>query len=142
MVNPFLNGPVPPYNNPPIEPQFYIPQRFVISDVTLGQTTLVTTLLDMDYVIGQEIRLLIPSSFGCYQLNEQTGLVISIPMTNQVEVSINSSQNVNAFYGASLATTLPEIVAIGDVNSGVINSQGRMNTGLTIPGSFSNISPI
>ena len=84
MTPPLIFGPIPPYTNPPIEPQYFKPSRFVITDVQLGRTTLVTTSDNIDYVVNQQVRLLIPSSFGCYQINEQTGYVISIPMPNQV----------------------------------------------------------
>ena len=139
-VPPLPGGPIPPYNNPPIEPQNYQPRRFVISSVTLGQTTTVTTVLDMDYVIGQLVRLIIPFSYGCTQLNDKTGYVIAIPAPNQVVVTIDSSKNVDSFI-SSTATTLPEILAIGDINTGVQNSQGRVNNITYIPGSFINISP-
>ncbi len=132
-------GPTPPYTNPPIQPQNFQPKRFEISDVTLGTTTVVTTVLDMDYVLGQEIRLLIPQPFGCRQLNGQQGYVISIPADNEVEVSIDSSQNVDP-YMDSVATTRAQIIPIGDLNSGIISLTGRVNSMTNIPGSFINIS--
>ncbi len=142
MTNSFLSGPTPPYNNLSINPQYYKPSKFFISDITLGQTTTVTTTVDMNYVIGQEVRLLTPSSFGCYQLNEVSGYVISLPASNQVELSIDSSQNVDPFFSGSVSTTLPQIVAIGDINSGNISNTGNINLNTNIPGSFINISPL
>lgn len=134
------SGPVPPYANPPIHPEYYKPKNFDISNVTLGVTTTVTTVLDMDYVIGQNIRLLIPQSFGCNQLNGAQGYILSLPASNQVEIDINSSTNVDP-YLASNAPTRAQIKAIGDLNTGVINF-GRTNNGTFIPGSFINISPL
>lgn len=133
-------APIAPYNNVPIEPDFYQPRSFIISDVTLGQVTTITTTTDMDYVIGQQIRLIIPQLFGCRQLNEQTGYVIEIPQSNQVIVNIDSSQNVDP-YTSSAATTKPQILPIGDIANGAINNSGRTSTGTYIPGSFINISP-
>lgn len=138
MSTPFP-GPTPPYNNPPIEPQNYQPRRFVISDIDLGQTTTITTTTDMDYVVGQLIRLLIPPDYGSRQLNEEQGYVLSIPSDDQVEVSIDSSQNVDAFIDADQPTKA-QILGIGDIGNGVTNSNGRVNTGTYIPGSFINIS--
>src|SRR6188474_863791 len=91
-----LSYPIPAYQNLPPEPEFYVPRRFVIEGITLGVTTIVTTTEDHNYVIGQECRLLIPSPFGSYQLNEVKGNVISIPADDQVELSIDSSRNVDA----------------------------------------------
>jgi len=132
-------GPIAPYSNLPIEPQFYMPSKFVITDITLGDPTIVTTEENHNYVIGQLVRLLIPSSFGTYQLNEQTAYVIAIPANDQVTLDI-SSVDMNSFV-SSTATTKPQIVAVGDANSGAINSNGRTNNTTYILGSFINISP-
>lgn len=136
-----ISYPVPLFANLPIRSDYYIPQRFVIENVTLGTTTLVETTEDHDYVIGQECRLNIPPTFGCRQLNQVTGLVISIPDTDEVVLNIDSSRNVDP-YIASSANTPAQIVGIGDINLGAINSEGRRNNGTFIPGSFINISPI
>lgn len=132
-------GPIPPYTNPPINPQYYQPSRFNISAVTLGATTTITTTEDMNYVIGQLVRLIIPPTFGCRALNEKTGYVISIPSSNQVVLGIYSV----GFdpYISSPAPTRAQILAIGDTNSGQINENGRVNLKSNIPGSFINISP-
>jgi hypothetical protein len=136
---PLLNGPIPPYSNPPIEPQNFIPSRFVITAITLGPTTFVTTSVNLNYVIAQECRLIIPQGYGCRQLNEMTGFVLSIPNPNEVELSINSTGD-DPFISANLRQQ-PQILAIGDVNNGTTNTTGRQKTGTFIPGSFINISP-
>ncbi len=136
-----ISYPIPPYQNLPIKAEYYEPNRFVISAVTLGKTTTITTTIDHNYVIGQTIRLIIPAKFGCFQLNEVQGYVLSIPATNQVVVSIDSSFNVDNFVSATATTASPQILAIGNVNSGQINNNG-VNSNLTyIPGSFRDISP-
>jgi len=141
-----ISYPIPAYSNPPIEPQFYQPSQFVISAITLGKTTIITTLVNNNYVIGQLVRILIPSKYGSRGLNEQQGMVISLPAPNQVEVNIDST-NVDPFIASPTflpfqSRTLPQIIAIGDNNSGAINNQGRSPTSTTIPGSFENISPL
>ena len=141
-----ISYPIPPYSNVPIQPEFYQPRRFVISAITLGVTTTVTTTLDMDYVIGQLVRLIIPPSYGIRQLNEAQGYVIAIPASNQVTLNINS-QGMDAFK-TSTATTKAQILAIGDINSGYASATGRSiptvngDTQIEIPGSFINISPV
>jgi len=137
-MNTVISFPVPPYQNLPIRSEFYMPSRFVIIAVNLGVTTVITTSTNNNYVIGQQVRLLIPSSFGTYQLNGRTAYVISIPNTNQVELNIDSN-GMSAFTTSS-NTTLPQILAIGDVNEGAINSFGRILQNSFIPGSFTNIS--
>jgi hypothetical protein len=135
-----ISYPIPAYSNLPIFPQYYNPNQFFISGITLGQTTTVTATANMNYAIGQLVRLLIPPSFGCRQLNESTGYVLSIPSPTKVVLSINSSQNVDPFKSSS-ATTQPQILPVGDVNTGTTNATGRTNTGTYIPGAFINVSP-
>lgn len=137
-----VSYPIPAYANVPIASQYYIPNQFVISAVTLGQTTIVTTSVDHNYVIGQLCRLIIPRPYGCIQLNGLQGYVISIPSTTQVELDIDSSVNVDNFIAATYNTEQSQILALGDINQGAINNSGRSPTGTFIPGSFINISPL
>lgn len=134
-----VSYPIPAYANVPIHAEFYQPSRFVISGVSLGYTTTVTTTLDHNYVIGQECRLIIPASFGCWQLNERKGFVLSIPATNQVVLDINSTRNIDPYFASTAQTAVAQILAIGDVNEGQINANGPLNTLTYIPGSFINI---
>lgn len=135
-----ISYPIPPYSNPPIEPQFYQPSRFVISNITLGSQTTVTTTEDHNYVIGNQVRLIIPPSFGTRGLNERSGYVISIPSSTQVLLDI-SSVEMDPFISSS-ATTKAQILAIGDINSGPVNDSGRVDNITYIYGSFINISPL
>lgn len=139
-------GPIAPQNNPPIEPQWFQPSRFPITNISLGPTTTVTmgTAFGVgnNYVVGQLVRLLVPPAYGSSQLDEEQAYVISIPSPNQVTLQLNTSMGVNAFIpNPPFSINTPSISAIGDVNAGAINSQGRSNNGLTIPGAFENISP-
>lgn len=136
-----ISYPIPAYSNVPIQPQFYKPRQNFISNVSLGTTTRITTIQDVNYVIGQLVRLIIPPTFGCRQLNEAQGYVLSIPSSNQIVLSIDSSQNVDPFVSSS-ATTQPQVLPIGDINTGATNNQGRSNNSTFIPGSFINVSPI
>lgn len=133
-----VTAPFPAYQNLPIEPQFYQPSRFVISAITLGQTTTVTTSVNHNYVVGQLCRLLIPNGYGATQLNEQTGYVASIPAPNQVILTLVSN-NSNAFINAALLQQ-PQILAVGDVNTGVTNTIVT-DQGTAVLGAFINISP-
>lgn len=211
-----LSYPIPLYANVAIQSQFYQPSRFVISAITLAQTTTVTTSVSHNYVVGQNVRFTIPVLYGTIQLNEMQGLVSSIPSTTQFVVNIDS-RNFNAFIatpttatitGATKATqcvltcsssfktgnqitisgvsgmtqlngietqilratsttltlnvnstgfsayvsggtatlvtreyTVPQVMAIGEFNSGQTNTSGITNTLTYVPGSFINISP-
>lgn len=132
-------GPIAPYSNVPINAQFYQPSRFEITDIEKGRTTLVTTSVENNYVVGQQVRITIPSEFGMYQINGQQGLVIDLPAADQVEIEIDSLQYDD--YISATSTNVPQIIAIGDFNSGIISSTGRVISSTNIPGSFINISP-
>lgn len=132
-------GPTPPYNNLPIDIFNYQPRNFVISNVTLGLQTIVKTQVAGDFVIGQLVRLLIPKPFGCYQLNNLTAYIENIIDAFTYVLNLDSSLNVNQFISAT-AKNKPQIIPIGDTNSGFINANGPMFTTTYIPGSFLNIS--
>lgn len=138
---PLIFGPIAPENNPAIFPQYFQPSQFVISALSYGTLTTITTTKDMNYVVGQEIRLTIPAPYGAQELNEQTGFVISIPAANQVVTTINSL-HANIFTPSAVTNyTPPQIMAIGDVNTGYISTNGRDIKDALLPGSFENISP-
>ena len=134
-----ISYPVPAWQNAPIDAQFYQPSVFVISNVTLGRTTTVTSLSTLNYVVGQLVRLLIPTRYGSFQLNNASGYVVTIISDNSVELNIDSSNNVNTFI-IGTSTPYPQILAIGDVNQGYISSTGSNIPSVTIPGAFINIS--
>jgi hypothetical protein len=138
-----VSFPTPLYSNVPIQSGFYQPNQFIISAITLGPTTIITTTSNLNYVIGQEVRLLIPPSFGSIQLNQKKGYVVSLPASNQVEISIDSSRNVNPFIASLSTVQSAQIMAIGDINSGIISTTGSnlQNVSVTTPGAFTNISP-
>jgi hypothetical protein len=133
-----ISYPIPAYQNVPIEPQWYEPSQFFISAITRGWMTTVTTTVNHNYVVGQQVRLVIPPTFGIRQLNEQIAYVYSIPSPTQVVITINS----NSYdpFVSSPATTQPQIMAIGDVNTGALNRSPFYEHPF-IPGSFINISP-
>lgn len=139
MSDTVISYPIPAYSNVPIRADFYQPSRFVISAISLGFTTAITTTASMNYVLGQLVRLIIPPPYGTRQLNEQTGFVISIPAPTQVVLNINS-KGMDTFISSSFPTKA-QILAIGDVNSGPQNISGRTSNITYIQGSFINISP-
>jgi len=139
-----MTGPHPPYSNVPIAPQYFQPSQFFISEIEEGNTTIVTTTVNHNYVIGQLCRLIIPFFYGAQQLTNQSGYVISIPSATEVELTINSNNSDPFIPSPNLSgenMTPPQIMAIGEINSGATNvSASMMST--AIPGSFLNISPL
>ena len=146
MTNPILNGPQALYNNVPINPEYFQPSKFQITAITPGRSTTVTVAasfgVNCNYVVGQRVKFVIPSPYGAYQLNGQSGYVTSLPATNQFVVDIDTSLNFSSFVASpTYGPTPPQVIATGDINSGIISSTGASNSSTTIPGAFINISP-
>lgn len=138
-----ITPPIPLYSNPNPNPQFYQPWKFNISAIVLGRTTLVTltipAITTLNIVIGQLVRFIIPPTYGTRQLNEVTGYVISVIPPNQVIVDVDSS-----FFDPFIASSQPtpaQLLPVGDINSGAINTTGAQSTKTFISGSFINIGP-
>lgn len=143
MSYPFpFPGPIAPETNPRIHPEYFEPSQFDISDLVTGVTTLITTSVDHNYVIGQLVRVLIPRYYGSSRISGKEGYVIAIPAADQVEVDINSVLANPFIPNPAFGPTPPQIMAIGDINTGAINANGLQNQGTFIPGSFINISPL
>lgn len=144
-----ISGPIAPERNPNIHPEWYLPSRFVIASIENGLTTTVTmnpsviqgVTIYPNYVIGQQVRFNIPNPYGIQQINEQTGFVISIPSSLEVIVDIDSSSFDQFNSSPSNSNQVPQIIGMGDVNTGVINASGRVNLGTFVPGAFIDISP-
>lgn len=134
-----ITYPIPAFQNMPINAHYYSPSRFVISNITRGATTIVQVTENLNYYVGQLVRFIVPDIYGMYQINEMTGYVLSFPSSNEAEVAIDSTK-FDAFQNTTFRID-PQLLAVGDVNTGVTNTQGRLNNGTFIPGSFINISP-
>lgn len=113
-------------------PYLYFPGVADISNITLGNTTTIDTTDAHNFVVGQEVAFRIPSQWGTVELNSlpnsitpgspQYGYVIAVTDYNTVIVNINSSAftpfNVNQTVASIPGLTYPQIVAVGDVNTG------------------------
>lgn len=145
----YLSGPIAPESNPPIEPQDFQPGLFFITAITRGRTTTVTVsapswqnyTINQSMYIGQLVRFDLTKPYGIRQINKQTGYVLSFPSSTQVVVDIDSSLYDPFISSPPTGKTDPQIVPIGDINQGAINSSGRTNQQTFIPGSFINVSP-
>lgn len=118
-------------------PNNYSPFNCVITAITRGSSTTVTFSVEHDFVVGQEVQFVLPAQWGTTQLDGKKGYVTSITST-QIVVDINSSSYTAFAYPtsatAALAMTFPQVVGIGDANSGYIGPNPPFP--LTIPGAF------
>lgn len=140
---------VPAENNPVINPQYFQPSKFAVSAISKGATTTITmtpsTIRGIttypNYVVGQLVRVVMSAKHGMRQMDNRQGYVLSLPSSTSVEVDIDSRFFDNFVANPSGETTPAQIVSVGDINSGVVNSSGRTSLGTYVLGSFINISP-
>lgn len=113
-------------------PYLYAPGVSIISGITTGSTTTVTTTASHNFVVGQEVAFRIPAIWGTVQLNAlpnvtvtgQTvyGYVVSVGSATQVTVNINSTGytafNSNLPVSVVSGQSFAQILAVGDVNTG------------------------
>jgi hypothetical protein len=113
-------------------PYLYFPGANVISAISTGTTTTVSTTAAHNFVVGQEVAFHVPVSWGTYQLNTLPntiipgspiyGYVVSVTDYHTVVVNINSTgytaYNVNQPFLSFSGEFFPQIVAVGDVNTG------------------------
>lgn len=113
-------------------PHIYFPGTAYISAITLGSTTTIDTTSAHNFVVGQEVAFRIPTAWATTQLNSLPnivtpgspvyGYVVSVTDYNTVVVNINSSAytafNSNQPFASFSGQQFPQIVAVGDVNTG------------------------
>ena len=129
-------------------PDLYLPGNRVITAITSsGVNTVITTSVNHNMVIGQEVAFTIPPQWGMTQLDQasmqaanpqQKAYVVSVTPTT-LTVNVNSSAFTPFAYPtsavAALGMTYPQVTPIGDQNSGGL-APGGVLTSLTIPGAF------
>ncbi len=113
-------------------PYIYFPGTTFISNITLGTTTTIDTTDAHNFVVGQEVAFRIPSQWGTVELNSLPNVlipgspiyayVIAVTDYNTVVVNFDSSAytafNSNQTVASVPGLSYPQIVAVGDVNTG------------------------
>lgn len=113
-------------------PALYVPGVFIITALSLGSSTVVTTTAPHQLVVGQEVAFRISSPWGTTQLNSLPnvaipgspiyGYVTAVNSSTQVTVNINSTGytpfNTNLPVAGLQGISPPQIIAAGDINSG------------------------
>lgn len=113
-------------------PYIYFPGTTFISNITLGTTTTIDTTDAHNFVVGQQVAFRIPSQWGTVELNSLPNIVtpgspiyayvIAVTDYNTVVVNFDSSAytafNSNQAVSAVPGLSYPQIVAVGDVNTG------------------------
>lgn len=136
----------------------YLPEDNVVSYITTGTTTTITTTMYHNFEVGQEIAFRIPSAYGTTQLNSlpnnttpgspQYGYVVSITDNWTFVVNINSTGytafNSNQTFASFPGLQFPQVLAVGDVNTGgnLITSTSPLYPPPSFPTSTNRVSTI
>ena len=113
-------------------PNLYFPGETVVSNITTGATTTISTAGAHQYQVGQEVAFRIPTAWGTAQLNSLPnpvipgspiyGFVVSVTDFQNFVVNINSTGftafNSNQTFAGYPGEKFPQVVAVGDVNTG------------------------
>lgn len=135
-------------------PFLYAPGVSFITSLTLASTTTVVTTAPHNMVAGQEVAFRIPSSWGTAELNSLPnvnipgspiyGYVTSVTNSTTVVVNINSASftafNTNQTIASVSGLTFPQMLAVGDVNTGGV--QISANSALYPPPSVNGVNTI
>lgn len=137
---------------PVLYPYLYFPGVNVITAISTGSTTTISTAANHNLVVGQQVDFRIPSAWGTIQLNSPnslgqlvSGFVTAVNSAVQVVVGINST-GFTAFNSnptvaqAQAGLSTPKMVSIGDNNTGSVTNTYLPTTinGPTIGGAFQN----
>ena len=142
-------------------PDLYIPFNCPITGVTTGATTIVQLAVNHAFVVGQEVVFIIPQLsqatgvWGMQQLDSDyvlktTGIpqqaYVTAVTASTITVNVNSTGFTAFAYPtsaqAAMGCTFPQVVAIGDGNTGysLVNGQppflGVKNGVIGVPGAF------
>jgi hypothetical protein len=113
-------------------PYMYEPGVAFITALTTGTTTTVTTTDPHNFVVGQEIAFRIPAAYGTTELNTLPNVTIpgspvyyyvTSVTSNTVFVCNAVSTGFTAFttnqsVASMVGQSLPQVIAVGDVNTG------------------------
>lgn len=129
-------------------PDLYLPgNRYITAITSSGVNTVVTTSVNHNMVVGQEVTFTIPPQWGMTQLdqaalaalNPQIKIYVISVTANTLTCNIDSSAFTAFAYPtsavAALGMTFPQVTPIGDQNSGGL-APGGVLTNLYIPGAF------
>lgn len=122
----------------------YEPANEDITSISQATLALVTTATDHGFVVGNQVQFLIPPQWGMLQLNGLKGFVTSIPLSDQIEVDIDTRS-----FDAFVTPTPPmfvvidnaQVSSVGDNNFGPLSPGGVVVLPTTIQGAFTNQPP-
>lgn len=119
-------------------PNLYAPGLSFVSAITTGATTTIVTTAPSNFSVGQEVAFRIPATYGTVELNSLPnvllpgspvyGFVTSVTNSTTFVININSvgytafATNQTVAQATAGGLTFPQVLAVGDANSGSLLS--------------------
>ena len=100
------------------DPRYY-PRRRLITAITAASSAVITLSVTSGFIVGEQVRIYVPSAFGMTQMNNQLATITAVnTSTNTITVNINSS-SFSAFAfptsaTAALGVTPAQVVPVGE----------------------------
>ena len=107
----------------PVDPRFY-PRRRFITAITQAASAVITMSVTHGYIVGEIVRIVVPTEFGMTQINGLLGTITALTTggTNTITVNINSTAfTAFAFPLSAVAAggiTFAQVVPVGEAASG------------------------
>lgn len=112
----------------------YSPFVCEISNIAPGQETVITTSINHEFVVGNQVRIFMPPRWGMAEIDGKTGLILAVT-GDTLTVNIDSL-NFTPFTTPANITDYPQVIPVGDQNTGYTIQNGEQPAQLVIPGSF------
>lgn len=80
-------------NNVYLAPSPVVPPFLIVSGISNATKAIVTVSTTNSYVVGQLLYFSVPFTYGMFQINELTGQILAVDVTNLIfTVNINTTQ--------------------------------------------------
>lgn len=101
-----------PYSGAVQDPLF-LPAMRQIASITKAQQAVITTTFDHQYTVGAIVRIIVPEGYGMPQINNQTGIILSVTPDTFV-IDIDTSQY-DVFADTMTSDQIPQVVPSGEI---------------------------
>jgi len=116
--------------------QYFFPRRKFITNISQAASAIVTLSVAHQYVVGEYIRMVVPSAFGMTQMNGQLAQITAVGaadasgFTNTITINVNSSA-FTAFAWPASATVSTFAQTVDVAETATILTQAEVNNSFT-----------
>lgn len=110
----------------PYDPRFYPPTRLITS-ISQATSAVIVLSVTHQYVVGQKVRIIVPSAYGMTEMNNQLATITAInTTTNSITVDVDSSAfTAFAFPTSAIAALGVNFAQVVPVGEAAINSSSQ-----------------